>query len=112
LSARRQLPWLHHQYVSAIDVLTGTGLLAAAHLEAWKKGRVDFLERVIQGNLEKISLSLSMFRRWASEQGLKPSETGYVRRACSGTVDLRLPHSLCLPRTLGDQATTAHGEVK
>lgn len=30
-----------------------------------------------------------MFRRWASEKGLKPSETGYVRRARSGTVDLR-----------------------
>ena len=79
----------HHQYVSAIDVLTGTGLLAATHLEAWKKGRVDFLERVIQGNLKKISLSMSMFRRWASEKGHKPSETGYVRRARGGTVDLR-----------------------
>lgn len=46
----------HPQYVSALYVLTGTGLLAATHLEAWKKGRVDFLERVIHGNLEKISL--------------------------------------------------------
>lgn len=83
----------HHQYVSAIDVLTGTGLLAATHLEAWKKGRVDFLERVIQGNLEKISLSMAMFRRWASEKGLKPRETGYVRRARNGAVDLRFSKS-------------------
>jgi hypothetical protein len=83
----------HHQYVSAIDVLTGTGLLAATHLEAWKKGRVDFLERVIQGSLKKISLSMAMFRRWAAEKGLKPSETGYVRRARSGIVDLRFSKS-------------------
>ena len=56
----------HHQYVSAIDVLTGMGLLAPTHLQAWRKGRVDFLERVIQGNLKKISLSMATFRRWES----------------------------------------------
>ena len=44
----------HHQYVSAIDVLSGMGLLAPAQLDAWRKGRIDFLERAIQGNLEKI----------------------------------------------------------
>src|SRR6202790_5679679 len=78
---------------SAIDVLTGTGLLAATHVETWRKGRVDFLERVIQGNLKKISLSMAMFRHWALEKGLKPSETGYVRRARIGTVDLRFSKS-------------------
>src|SRR6266849_7499845 len=83
----------HHQYVSAIDVVTGTELLAATHLEAWKKGRVDFLERVIQGNLKKISLAMAMFRHWASEKGLKPSETGYVRCSRGGTVDLRFSKS-------------------
>jgi hypothetical protein len=83
----------HHPYVSAIDVLVGTGLLAATHLEAWKKGRVDFLERVIQGNLKKISLAMAMFRHWASEKGLKPSETGYVRRARDGIVELRFSKS-------------------
>lgn len=83
----------HHQYVSAIDVLIGTGLLAATHVEAWRKGRVDFLDRVIQGNLKKISLSMKMFRLWALENGLKPSETRYVRRAPGGTVDLRFSKS-------------------
>ena len=83
----------HHQYVSAIDVLVGAELLAAPHVEAWRKGRVDFLERVIQGNLKKISLSMKMFRLWALENGLKPSETRYVRRAPSGAVDLRFSKS-------------------
>ncbi len=50
----------HHKYVSSIDVLAGMGLVAPTHLEAWRKGRVDFLERVIQGNLKKISMA--MFR--------------------------------------------------
>jgi len=84
---------VHHQYVSAIDVLTGMGLLALRNLEAWRKGRVDFLERVIQGNLKKISLSMAMFRRWAHARGLRPSETRYVRRTRMGTVNLQFSKS-------------------
>lgn len=34
-----------------------------------------------------------MFRRWASEKGLKASETAYVRRTRGGTVDLRFSKS-------------------
>ena len=79
----------HHHYVSAIDVLTGMGLLTPAHLQDWRKGRVDFLERVIHTNLKKISLSMKVFHRWARAKGLKPSETRYVRRGRGGTVDLR-----------------------
>jgi hypothetical protein len=83
----------HHQYVSAIDVLTGAGLLAPTHVESWRKGRVDFLERVIQANLKKISQSMAMFRQWALAKGLKPSQTRYVRRARTGTVDLQFSKS-------------------
>jgi hypothetical protein len=77
------------QYVSAIDVLCGMGLLASTHLDAWRKGRIDFLERVIQGNPHKISSSLSIFRNWAHEKGLNPSETGYVRTTRVGTAPLQ-----------------------
>jgi hypothetical protein len=77
------------QYVSAIDVLCGMGLLAPNHVDDWRNGRVDFLERVIQGNPHKISSSMVIFRRWAAEKGLKPSETGYARRTRTGTVALQ-----------------------
>jgi hypothetical protein len=83
----------HQQYVSAIDVLTGTGLLASTHVESWRKGRIDFLERAIQANLKKISQSMAMFRQWAQEKGLKPSETHYVRRTRTGTADLQFSKS-------------------
>ena len=83
----------HHQYVSAIDVLTGTQLLAPTHVESWRKGRMDFLERAIQANLKKISQSMAIFREWAVEKGLKPSETRYVRRTRAGTVDLQFSTS-------------------
>ncbi len=83
----------HHHYVSAIDVLTGMGLLAPAHVQDWRKGRLDFLERVIQTNLKKIALSMAAFRRWARAKGLKPSETAYVRRDRGATVNLRFSKS-------------------
>ena len=82
-----------HSYVCAVDVLCGMGLLAPSNLEAWRNGRIGFLEQVIQGNLHKISSSMAIFRRWALEQGLKPSETRYVRHARTGIVDLQFSKS-------------------
>lgn len=84
---------LRQQYVSTIDVLCGMGLLLPMHVDTWRKGRVDYLEQVIQGNLHKISSSMEIFRRWARGKGLKPSETGYVRRARSGTIPLQFSKS-------------------
>lgn len=83
----------HHRFVSAIDVLTGMGLLAATRVEDWRKGRIDFLERVIQGNLKKLSFSMAAFRRWAEAKGLRPSETAYVYRTRAGTRDLQFSKS-------------------
>jgi hypothetical protein len=82
-----------HAYVSAIDVLCGMGLLASSNLEAWRKGQVGVLEQVIQGNLHKISSSLALFRKWALDKGLQPSETRYVRRTRGGIVDLQFSKS-------------------
>ena len=45
---------LRRQYVSAIDVFCGMGLLAPSQVDSWRKGRVDFLEQVIQGNLKSL----------------------------------------------------------
>ncbi len=78
-----------NHYVCAVDVLTGIGLLAPAHVESWRKGRLDVLERMIQGSLEKISLSMALFRKWAIDKGLEPSETHYTRSARGGAVDLQ-----------------------
>jgi hypothetical protein len=84
---------LRQHYVSAIDVLCGMGRLLPMHVDSWRKGRVDYLERVIQGNLHKISSAMEILRRWAREKGLKASETGYVRRARSGNIPLRFSKS-------------------
>jgi len=80
-------------YVSAIDVLYGMGLLTATHVDDWRKGRVDFLERVIQGNLSRTSSSMAIFGHWAVEKRLKPSETEYVRPTRGGTIALQFSKS-------------------
>jgi hypothetical protein len=77
------------QYVSPIDVLCGMGLLALSNVDAWRKGRIDFLEQFIQGSPAKISTSLSIFRDWAHHKGLHPSETAYVRATRTGPAPLR-----------------------
>ncbi len=82
-----------HSYVSALDVLRGMRLLEQSHIDAWRRGQVDFLEQTIQSNLHKISSSMAMFREWARQKGLRPSETRYVRHTRGGTVDLRFSKS-------------------
>ncbi len=83
----------NQKYVSAVDIFLGMGLLQPTHVQQWRNGRVDFLERVIQGSLQKRTLAMSTFRQWAQDQGLTPSETAYVRRTREGTVDLRFSES-------------------
>jgi hypothetical protein len=65
------------------------GLLAPTNVDAWRKGRIDFLEQFIQGSHAKISSSLSIFRDWAHQKGLQPSETAYVRATRTGPAPLR-----------------------
>jgi hypothetical protein len=77
------------QYVSAIDVLCGMGLLASTHVDSWRKGRIDVLEQFIQGKRSKISSSLALFCDWAQHKGLSPSETAYVRATRAGTTPLQ-----------------------
>lgn len=70
-------------YVSAIDVLTGIGWLDQATLTRWRQGQVPYLERGIQTNLSRISEAMRLFRAWAVEKGLRPSETAYVAKTPS-----------------------------
>jgi len=80
-------------YVTAIDVLMGMGLLAPTHVKAWRNGRIDFLETMIQGSPKKISHSMALFRQWAEANGLHPSPTRYVRRTRTGNIDLQFSAS-------------------
>jgi hypothetical protein len=82
-----------HSYVSAIDLFTGMGLLAPSHVENWRKGRLPCLEAVIQGNLSKISRTMALFREWARNRNLKPSETAYLARTRGPRQELQFSKS-------------------
>jgi hypothetical protein len=65
-------------YVTAIDALLATGWLTPENLTEWRQGRVPYLERVTVASLPKISAAMRIFRRWAQDRGLRPSQTVYV----------------------------------
>src|SRR5438105_12329859 len=67
-------------YVSPVDVLVGIGWLDPGAVKRWRYGQVDYLERVVQTNLSRISEATKLFRTWATEKELIASETAYVAR--------------------------------
>jgi len=67
-------------YASSIDVLVGIGWLDAKKVEEWRRGQIDYLERVVQGNLPRISEAMKLFRSWAARRGLYASPTSYIAR--------------------------------
>ena len=69
----------HGKVVAPVDVLVGMGLPTREHLEDWRRGRVPYLERVIHGNLTRLSRLLRILRFHAHDLNLKPSWTAYMR---------------------------------
>ena len=67
-------------YAAPVDVLVGLGWLDGGTVKRWRQGQVDYLERVVQTNLSRISEAMKLFRSWATTKGLSPSETHYVAR--------------------------------
>jgi hypothetical protein len=70
-------------YVSPVDVLVGIGWFDPGAVKRWRQGQVDYLARVVQTNLSRISEAMKLFRSWATAKGLIPSETSYVARTPS-----------------------------
>lgn len=65
--------------VAPVDVLIGMGLLRSDHLEDWRRGRVPYLEKVIDCNLTRLSRILRILRFHAHDLNLVPSVTAYMR---------------------------------
>lgn len=65
--------------VAPVDVLVEMGVLEPKQLEDWRFGRVALLERVVQGNLTRLSRLLRILRFHAHDLNLVPSVTVYTR---------------------------------
>jgi hypothetical protein len=75
--------------VAPVGVLIGMGLLRPEHLTDWRRGRVAYLERVINCNLSRLSRLLSILRFHAHDLNLKPSLTVYKRHGKGPRQQLR-----------------------
>ena len=73
--------------VTPVDVLVRMGLLTPEHLEGWRRGRIPYLEQVIDCNLTRLSRLLRILRLHVHDLNLVPSETVYV---CYGNRRQRL----------------------
>jgi len=69
----------HGKVVAPVEVLIEMGLLTREHLEDWRRGRVPYLERVIDCNLTRLSRLLRILRFHAHDLKLTPSRTAYMR---------------------------------
>jgi len=73
--------------VTPVDVLIGMGLLTPEHLEGWRRGRIPYLEKVIDCNLTRLSRLLRILRFHVHDLKLVLSETVHV---CYGNKRQRL----------------------
>lgn len=68
-------------YAAPVDVLMEIGVLLKEKYEDWRRGRIDYLERVCTVNLRKLSFIMREIRAYAQKSGLKPSVTVYKQWA-------------------------------
>ena len=64
---------------SPVEVLIAIGALSKEDYERWRFGKVDYLERVCNINLRKLSLVNHEIRAYARKHNLKPSWTFYKK---------------------------------
>ena len=64
-------------YICSIDVLLGLNYLSKTDYEKWRNGQVDYLERVCQTNLGKLTTINKIIRQIAAKMNLEPSLTVY-----------------------------------
>jgi hypothetical protein len=83
----------HGKVVAPVDVLIGMDLLTPDQLEQWRRGQVPYLERVIAGNLSRLSRLLRILRFHAHDLNLRPSATVYMRHGKGARQRLRFTKS-------------------
>jgi hypothetical protein len=69
----------HGKVVAPVEVLVRMRLLDRQHLDEWRRGRVPYLERVINCNLPRLTRLLRILSFHAHDLNLRPSQTAYMR---------------------------------
>ena len=66
-------------YICSIDVLLGLKYLSKTELEKWRSGQVEYLEKICQTNLSKLTTVNQFIRQVAKKMNLEPSLTVYTK---------------------------------
>ena len=82
-------------YIAPVDVLLDLNVLDRKDYEAWRRGRVKILEKVIHMNLHKLSFLMKEVRAYARSHDLQPRMTVYknLRFSVSGAIDIEKNYS-------------------
>jgi len=64
-------------YVSSVDVLLKLGYITQSDYQNWRFGKIEYLEKVCDSNLHKLSTVNKFIRKFAAEWDLEASWTGY-----------------------------------
>ena len=80
-------------YVCSLDVLMRLDYLSKRDYEAWRFGKISYLEKACQVNLSKLSLINKTIRKIANDLDLKKSWTGYNQYGKSKKRRLRFSKS-------------------
>ncbi|HBE43666.1 MAG TPA: hypothetical protein DDW27_21215 [Bacteroidales bacterium] len=64
-------------YMCHVDILIELGYLSQKDYEAWRFGKVEYLEKVVMVNLGKLSTINRIIRQVARKRALKESYTTY-----------------------------------
>jgi hypothetical protein len=64
-------------YICSIDVLLGLKYLSQTDYEKWRNGQVEYLEKICQANLSKLTTINKIIRQVAAKMNLEPSLTVY-----------------------------------
>jgi len=78
---------------SPAEVLMAVGVLSKSDYERWRRGHIDYLERVCKINLRKLSFINHEIRVYARKNEFKPSWTDYCRLGKGETTRLRFSKS-------------------
>ena len=80
-------------YLTSIDVLLKLEYLSQKNYENWRFGKVEYLEKVCNVNLKKLSTINKTIKEISSQMGLKKSWTAYNKFGKGRKIRLRFSKS-------------------
>ena len=64
-------------FISSVDVLIQLNYLSQADYDSWRKGKIEYLEKVCNTNLAKLKTINQIIRKISKTMNFEPSWTAY-----------------------------------